>query len=90
MSKFKVGQEVVCIKRDHWITRTGEITTGPIFNEICTITGIFNDGRFYEGPGVAITLEEHYGRFSITRFAPLITTSQLEKELESITKTIEV
>jgi len=86
--RFKVGQEVVCTKQGAWqFCDNGEISNqhDPKYNEICTVEYI-SKSRYCE----CIGLVGFDGDFNVRWFEPLITTSQLEKELESINQTIEV
>jgi len=91
MSRFKVGQEVVCIKKGLWTRSDGVKLEGPKFNEIVTIHSIHYDEIFYSSTGTALMLSEYGSRkFKSIHFQLIITDSELASELESITQKVTI
>lgn len=87
--RFKPGQEVVCVKQGTWHYPSGRISKAvvPAFNEVCVVEGYkaYNTKMqqwtiYLEGFG-----DHGYGE---SNFEPLIETSVLEKELNSISETV--
>lgn len=96
MSRFKPGDQVVCIHKGPWeaINKKG-IGSGPIFNEECIISKEVVISGFHGYEIVGYEINQFSGAPAAFRsrwFEPLITDSQLEEELKSIekSKTIEL
>lgn len=84
MSNFRVGQKVVCVKRDSWKTVFGQqnICNDPVFNKIYTVS----DLEEFEG-NTFLSFEElsPYGSWGSKNFKPL----QLDHEfVEEIIKQV--
>lgn len=44
MSRFKKGQQVVCVKKDRWRSTDGRYNGwGPEFNEVVSVYGFYED-----------------------------------------------
>lgn len=65
MTNFKVGQKVVCIKKDRWISANGKGNPKrailPVYNEICLIVGLDDgdlilDGYEFDTDGIMLAM----------------------------------
>lgn len=79
---MKAGQQVVCIKRDDWVTVTGPEILGdnPLFNEIVTIR------RVVWRAGMKFLVFREYPKrsgYGARWFRPVMSTENLIKELKS-------
>lgn len=82
---MKPGQQVVCTKKDNWVTVYGQdqIRVGPHFNEIVTIEDIRID---QDGGWVFLVLGEYgskYG-YSSRHFEPLLSLEDLAEALDNV------
>ena len=78
---MKLGQQVVCIKKDNWITVYGQETTrnGPKFNEIVTIDRIVSDQKW-----TFLVFEEYDSKtgYEARHFQPVPNIQTIIQELE--------
>lgn len=89
--RFKVGQKVVCIDHDPWLDDLDQPASGPMYNEIVTVTGYDKDAditsitvmeyKYDSKTGEEVCYEEMY-------FAPLMDISELEYILHSQPETV--
>lgn len=82
---MKVGQQVVCTKKDNWVTVYGvdPVRVGPQFNEIVTIKDIRID---QDGGWVFLVFEEYESKYgySSRHFQLVLSQEDLAEALDNV------
>lgn len=77
MTRFKIGQEIVCTNNEGWLNEEYRAVNGPVYNEIYTVSG-------YECAGycnLAEFLQDE--SWNDQCFEPVALISELEEILQS-------
>lgn len=88
--RFKKGQQIVCIKRDHWKLLDGSLSPNPCpkYNEQVTCDGYFGDCLLYLEEYDIYTDRGHRMRYSDANFAPLADISEQTEILKHETQEV--
>lgn len=88
MSKFKIGQQIVCIHKYGWYDpKDQSIMIGPKFNDVCIVDGYSDPCGCFE----MISLKEWPDdKFAEVGFRPLAEITEIHELLSAVPQTTTV